>query len=252
VSAVDDRTFAAFQQLHRGLPRQGPGSAETTRRAFAALGGLPPRPRIVDVGCGPGAQTLELARLGNGPIVAVDLQQPFLDELRERAAAAGVSDRIEVVRADMNRLAFEPGSLDLLWSEGAIYIMGFEHGLRAWRPLLCDGGQMAVTEATWLRSDPPEELRRFWQESYPGMNGVEANLAVARGAGYQVLGSFALPERCWWEYYEPIAARLEGWLERSPGDEGVRAVVEAERREIDLYRRYSSYYGYVFYLLQRC
>ena len=84
------------------------------------------------------------------------------------------------------------------------------------------------------------------------MMGVEENLGIVRAAGYEVLEHFTLPESCWWQYYGPIEARLDGWLARNPGNEVVRACVEAERNEIELYRRYSSYYGYVFYVMRKC
>lgn len=61
-----------FFELHAGLARQGPGADAHTRRAFALVGDLPPAPVIVDVGCGPGMQTLELARLTRSTVHAVD------------------------------------------------------------------------------------------------------------------------------------------------------------------------------------
>lgn len=247
---MDPTTLETFFELHAGLPRQGPGSPETTARAYAALRGLPAAPRVLDVGCGPGAQTIELARLGAGHVLAIDFHEPFLAELRARAAAAGLSERIEARRGDMRALELAPGSFDLLWSEGAIYIAGFEEGLRAWRPLLVERGFAAVTEATWLRPDPPEPLRRFWEREYPAIRDVAGNVARAEAAGFEVLGHFPLPESCWWNYFGPIEAKLEGWLAGRPGDPVAAAVAAAERQEMALYRTYGRWYGYVFYLLR--
>jgi len=71
--------------LHEGLPRQGPGSSECTRKAFSFLSGLPARPEILDIGCGAGMQTIELARLCPGcRITAVDIHQPFLARFIKR------------------------------------------------------------------------------------------------------------------------------------------------------------------------
>ncbi len=82
---------------------------------FEVHSGLPERPRILDLGCGPGAQTLELAGLCQGRIVAVDNHEPFLEQLRPRAAQLGLADRVEARLGDMGSLPFEPGSFDLIW-----------------------------------------------------------------------------------------------------------------------------------------
>ncbi len=60
-----------FIELYCSLPRGGPGDNVSTRRAFEMLEHLPDEPRILDLGCGPGMQTLELARLSLE--VAIDL-----------------------------------------------------------------------------------------------------------------------------------------------------------------------------------
>jgi len=252
VSDADAHMMRLFYDLHSGMPRQGPGSAACTRRAFGMLTGLPPHPRILDVGCGPGAQALVLATLSDGSITAVDDHAPYLAELRAEAEARGLADRIATVRQDMTALDFPAGSFDLIWSEGAIYIVGLEAGLRAWRPLLRPGGCVAVTEATWLRPDPPPDLAAFWDEGYPAMQNIDANLAALRAAGYRPIGHFTLPESCWWtDYYTPLEARLAAFERQHPDDEAAREIVEMERREIALYRKHARYYGYVFYVMRR-
>lgn len=243
---------AVFWELHEGLLRQGPGDDPHTRRAFAALGTLPNNPRIVDVGCGPGMQTLELARLSRSRITAVDNHAPFLRELRGHAEGAGLSGLVGTCVGDMSQLPFGPGSVDLLWSEGAIYIMGFEAGLRAWRPLLRAGGHVAVTEATWLEADPPEPLAGFWAENYPSMATADENGRRAQAAGYRLVERFALPPEAWWtHYYVPLEARLPELRRRHADDPEALAALDSEAEEIELFRRYADYYGYVFYVLQR-
>ena len=129
-----------FFEVHAGLPRQGVGSDESTLRALELCAELPASPDVLDIGCGPGAQTVALARaIGRARDRGGRASPPFLEELRERARAAGVGDRIAAIEADMRDLPFEPGSFDLLWSEGAAYIMGISEALAAWRPLLPPG-----------------------------------------------------------------------------------------------------------------
>jgi SAM-dependent methyltransferase len=197
-------------------------------------------------------QTLELARLSGGVVAAVDNHRSFLEELNRRARAAEIPDQVKTVQADMGALPFAPGSLDLLWSEGAIYIMGFEAGLRAWRPLLRPNGHIAVTEAAWIKEDPPEPLARFWAEGYPAMTTRQGNVRIAESCGYRVLDHFALPAEAWWtHYYTPMEERLPELRRRHAEDPDALAALDEEAKELDLHRDHGDYYGYVFYVLQR-
>ena len=240
-----------FFEVHSGLPREGPGDAPSTRRAFACISGLPTRPRVLDVGCGPGAQTLELARLCAGPIVAVDNHAPFLEALRHRAAQSGLADRIQTRQADMGQLPFAPGSFDLIWAEGSIYLVGFTAGLAAWRPVLAEGGHVAVTEACWLKQEVPREAREFWDEVYPAIRGIPENQAMVREAGYELLESFVLPDSAWWNYYEPIERKLPGLEAWHAGNPQALEVLAAERQEIAMFRGYCDCYGYVFFVARK-
>ena len=239
-----------FFEVHQGLPREAPGDEESTLRALALMKDLPFAPSILDIGCGPGAQTIALARNSSAHITAVDVHQPFLDELARRAAAAALSACIDTVNASIFELAFEK-PFDVIWSEGAIYIIGFERGLRTWRPLLKPGGYVAVTELSWIKPDPPEGIRKYWQADYPGMLSVDENLAGLRAAGYRELGHFVLPESSWWKpYYYPMEARIVELRERYRADLEVQALLDIKQLEIEMYRKYSEWYGYIFYVMQ--
>lgn len=240
-----DRLF----RLHRDLPREAPGSDAATRDALARLPDPASVRRILDIGCGPGAQSLVLARETGGHVTAVDIHIPYLEELRRRAA--GIGDRITPCAASMTALPFGQGGFDLVWSEGAVYIMGFAEGLRAWRGLLAPGGTLAVTEATWLVDTPPEEAARFWAGAYPAMTTIAGNHAAAQRAGYRVLDTIPLPRAAWWDdYYTPLSARCDA-LRRDPHtDAAMTALIAETEREMDLHRRHGDTFGYVFYLLR--
>lgn len=241
-----------LRALHRGLPQQGPGSDAATARALACVPALGPGARILDVGCGSGRQALALARGSAASIDAVDLSGELLAELASRAERAGLAGRIRTHRMDMAALDFPDGHFALVWSEGAIYQLGFERGLRAWRRLLGPGGHLAATELSWLGAERPPEAEAFWAEAYPGMAGVEENLAAAGRAGYALVEHFALPETAWWEgYYTPLRERLAALRARHAGDAAGLAALAATAREIDLFERHAGAYGYVFYVVRR-
>jgi cyclopropane fatty-acyl-phospholipid synthase-like methyltransferase len=248
---MDETLKNLFLDIHSDMPRQGPGNWASTRQAWNMLTDLPPQPRILDLGCGPGQQTLDLLQLTDGTVTAVDNYQPYLDALAANARQQGLDDRIEIGCADMGALEVAPESVDVIWSEGAIYIIGFEHGLRLWQPLLKPGGYVAVSEITWLRPDPPEELKQFWEVEYQ-LRDIDANLASITRAGYEIVGHFALPETAWWDdYYTPLERRLARFRESYREQPQALEVIEAEQREIEMYRRYAAYYGYVFYIMRK-
>ena len=240
-----------FRELSEGLPRQGPGSTEATLRALAMLEGLPPRPRILDIGCGPGAQTIDLARATGGEIVALDLSQRFLGELMDRARDAGVAAQITPLRRSMLEMNFAPGEFDLIWSEGAIYIMGFAAGLQAARPFLKHGGWLVVSELTWLTDDPPAAAREYWARNYPDMADIDSNRQKCLTMGFSNLSTFTLPVSDWWRnYYEPGETRLLEVRARHHKSPEIVALLDDIRREYDLFRAHSDAYGYVFYVMQ--
>jgi SAM-dependent methyltransferase len=241
-----------FLELTEGLPRQAPGSAAATLRALGMVRGLPTRPRILDVGCGPGEQTIELARATGGWLVALDIRQRFLDELTDRAGAAGVLPQITTVNSSMFDMDFDDASFDLIWSEGAIYIAGFANGLAAWRRFLKPGGSLAVSELTWLEPNPPVEAAEYWARFYPGMGSVERNCQLVAEAGYVSMDGFVLPVSDWWNnYYGPAERRVEELREKYAGDREAFATLDEAQREHDLFRKYSDSYGYVFYVMRK-
>jgi len=239
-------------RLYGSLPRKSPGSAAATREALRRLGPVPPRARVLDLGCGTGSATFVLAEALERPrIVAVDLLKAFLDELDAEAAKRGIGDAIETRERDMIDPGVTRSSVDLLWCEGAIYNVGFKTGLAAWRPLLRPGAAVAVSELCFTSDQPPPESARYWKSAYPPMTTVDANARAAAAAGYEVIGTLPLPEEAWWrEYYEPLEARADALADEATRDPELLSVVRDAREEIDARRRFGSSYAYVFFLLR--
>lgn len=235
------------------LPRLGPGSASSTRRALQRLypDGTPLDLRILDVGCGNGAQTIELARVTRGRILAIDSHAPYLEEAVRRAAAAGVTQHVTFQQGDMHAPESEPESFDLIWFEGSIFVMGFEAGLRTYHSRLRDRGKLAISDLVWFDDDAPAECREFLEQLGAQMLTVEACLALIRSSGYKVIDHFPLPKSDWLEnFYVPLEARVK-LLQLSPRTVEEQAVLDSATGEIELYRRYSDHYGYEFFLMQK-
>ncbi|ROQ35447.1 putative N-acetyltransferase YhbS [Streptomyces sp. PanSC19] len=242
----DNALHDSFFALHHGLPRQGPGSDATTRRLLALSGRLPERPRVLDLGCGPGRSALLLAAEAGAEVTAVDTHEPFLAELREAAAARGLDGAIRTVNADMRALPFPDGSFDLVWAESSVFVLGFDRALAAWRRLLAPGGTLVLTECVWTTEEPGPAARAFWEEHY-ALRTVAGNAAAAVAAGYHVLGTVPQPESDWDEYYVPLAAHADAADTTVPG---MAEAVAGARAEIALRREHGSDYGYAGFVLR--
>ncbi|MGW6706293.1 GNAT family N-acetyltransferase [Streptomyces sp. NPDC054956] len=242
--------FESFMELHRGLPRQSPGSEATTRHLLSLCGPLPERPRVLDLGCGPGPSALLLAAEAGArgaDVTAVDLYPGFLDEVRAGAAARGLADRVHAVKADMGDLPFPDGSFDLLWAEGSAYNIGFATALARWKRLLAPGGTIMLSECEWTVDEPSAGVRAFWDPHY-ALRSTARNLAAIQAAGYRVLGVVHQPDSDWAAYYGPLGERAAGAPE--PSGPQAAAALGFVREEIDVRERYGHEYGYTAYVLR--
>lgn len=241
-----------FYELCEGLPRCGPGNKESTQKAFAEMNDVRGTSDILDIGCGPGVQTLELARLSSGNITALDNHQPFLDKLLANAKEAGLGDHICVLCQSMLEMSFEDESFDVIWSEGALYFMGFRNGLKKCHSLLRPGGYAAVSEAVYLRSDPPSAVVDFWQREYPDISDIDAKSADITTEGFELCTHFTLPESAWMDsFYLPMEEQIAAMHEKYTNNEEAKSVLIEAQREIDFYRAYSKYYGYEFFVMRK-
>ncbi len=217
--------------LHKDGPRQGPGGDHETRLAVS-LSGLEARIghlEMADIGCGTGASTLVLAGELDAHVTAVDLLPAFLAELEVAADRAGLADRITGISASMAALPLATAAYDAIWSEGAIYHVGFAAGIESWRRHLKPNGILAVSDLTWSTDRRPEELQTHWQSAYPEVDTASARMAILERLGFSPIGYFALPEHCWLENsYRPMQRRFSAFLERHDQSDAARAIVAAE------------------------
>jgi len=247
--SIHEFDFELICEYFASIERQGPGSPEVTLKALSFIENLTEQSRIVDIGCGTGGQTMVLSQHAPGHITGIDLFPTFIELLNQNATKLNLQKRVKGVVTSMENLSFQKEELDLIWSEGAIYNIGFERGLNEWRVFLKKGGYIAVSEASWFTEERPDEIEKFWQREYPGIDTVSNKVAQMQKAGYVPIASFILPENCWTEhFYEPQVSAQEAFLKKHSGNKTAEDFIANQRHETHLYYKYKAYYGYAFYI----
>lgn len=237
-------------ELFSPLPRQGPGCTEATVQAYRLIPNLPLNPHILDVGCGKGVQTLLIAQQSNGVVTGIDIFQPFLDHLANEAKKRKLN--ITTVNASMDDLPFDKELFHLIWAEGSIFIMGFENGLKYWNQFIKPYGYVALTELCYIKENPPEELVGYWKEAYPGIKYVKENIEIIEKNNYKIIDIFVIPDRSWWDdLYTPLKDSIIDMREKYKGNEEIQAFLDMNDKEIEMREKYSEWYGYVFFILQK-
>jgi SAM-dependent methyltransferase len=235
-------------EYYINLERQGPGSPEMTIKALSFIDNLNDTSHIADIGCGTGGQTLVLAKYTTGNIIGIDLSPTFIEKLNTNINKNNLQNRVKGIVESMESLSLEAESLDMIWSEGAIYNIGFGRGMKEWNKYLKKDGYIAVTDASWFTEERPAEITEFWKV-YPEMDTIPNNISKMQKAGYIPIASFVFPEICWTEnFFKPAVSVQKIFLEKYSGNKDVEDFIFSERYEAQLYEKYKEYYGYVFYI----
>jgi SAM-dependent methyltransferase len=247
--SIHDFDFGLICEYYSSLQRQGPGSPQVTLKALSFIDRLTNTSRIADIGCGTGGQTMVLAQHAPGQVTGIDLFPLFIDLFNANANKLNLHHRVTGIVGSMDNLPFAKDELDLIWSEGAIYNIGFERGLKAWREFLKKDGFIAVSEASWFTETRPAEIQAFWQDAYPEIDTIPNKVAQMQNAGYIPVATFALPENCWTDhFYVPQVQLQEAFLLKHAGNKTAEDLVANQRHESELYQQYKAWYGYVFYI----
>src|SRR5690554_4504846 len=217
--SIHEFDFNLICEYFSTVERQGPGSSEITLKALSFIDNLTDESRIADIGCGTGGQTMILAGHAPGQIVAIDIFPEFIRIFNRNAERLNLQDRVKGIIGSMDELPFQKEELDLIWSEGAIYNIGFQRGLNEWHKFLKPGGYISVSEASWFTEERPSEIDEFWKDAYPEIDTISNKIAQMQKAGYVPIAVFALPENCWIEnFYNPQITVQKNFLINHEGN----------------------------------
>lgn len=125
---------------------------EHVKRRSYDLMRIRPGDKVLDVGCGPGTDTLALVRLvgDSGQVVGVDYDQAMITQADRAAANANVGPGVEHVHADAYALPFEPGEFDSCRSERLFeHLCHPEQALSEMVRVTKPGGSVVVVDSDW-------------------------------------------------------------------------------------------------------
>jgi len=200
------------------------------RRAFQMLPKLD-KPRILDVGCGSGVPTIELARLGQGEVIGIDIDQPALDKLTKKIKEAGLSNQVQAVNCSILDMSFPDESFDIIWSEGSIFVIGFESGIREWKRLLKPNGFMVIHDE---------------------QGNIEEKLEQISKCGYKILGYFVLSQDTWRaEYFTPLEKLVTKSQTIHIDDSQTLEELKQARRELEMFRNNPERNNSVYFVIQK-
>lgn len=257
IMSNENKTIHEFElnlicDFFSSMERQGPGSPEVTLKALSFIDNLTEKSLIADIGCGTGGQTMVLAGHAPGQITGLDFLPGFIHLFNRNARQLGLQDRVKGIVGSMDNLPFQAEELDLIWSEGAIYNIGFERGLNEWRKYLKTGGYIAVSESSWFTDERPAEINDFWMAAYTEIDTIPNQIAKIHKAGYLPVATFILPSTCWTEhYFAPAVTAREVLLNKHVGNKTAEELVAMSRHEEVLYSKYKEYYGYTFFIAKK-
>ena len=189
------------------------------------------KPRILDIGCGSGVPTMELARLGQGEVIGIDIDQPALDKLTKKIREAGFSDRVQAVNCAILDMVFPDESFDIIWSEGSIFVIGFKRGLQEWKRFLKPNGFMVIHDEK---------------------GNVKEKLEQISNCGYELLGYFILSEDTWWtEYFAPLEKLIGKFQTSYTDDPNILGELHQAQRELEMFKRNPERNSSVCFVIQK-
>ncbi|MBE0433303.1 class I SAM-dependent methyltransferase [candidate division WOR-3 bacterium] len=201
-----------------------------TRKAYNLLPTLE-HPNILDIGCGTGVVTLELARLSNDRVIGVDIDKAAIEKLRRKIKGAGLRDRVKAVECSMYDIEFADGVFDIIWTEGAIHVIGFTEGLRRWRNLIKSEGFFVIHDR---------------------IAGMQENERAISACGYTLINRFIVTKEAWWDdYYRPLENMIEGLRPKYQNDAAALAFLDKEQVEVEEFKNNPAYHGSVFDVMQK-
>jgi ubiquinone/menaquinone biosynthesis C-methylase UbiE len=206
------------------------GFLKYTRKAFLKLPQLE-NPRILDIGCGSGVPTIELAKLSGGEVTGIDIDQSCIDEFNRKIKEENLGNRVKALNLSLSEMKFPDETFDVVWSEGVVGSIGFETSLKDWRRLLKHDGYLVIH---YQVSRVADVLPRIPQ------------------LGYSLADTVLLPVDAWWaEFYEPIEEKMDTLLHKYRNNTDALKLLNQYKTELNMVKKNPSNFSCAFYIMKK-
>jgi ubiquinone/menaquinone biosynthesis C-methylase UbiE len=201
-----------------------------TRKAFELLPKYK-NPYILDIGCGTGVPTIELATISDGHIIGIDIDVTSLNLLRRKIKKMGLNNQVGVIKDSILTMDFPGESFDIIWSEGSIFVIGFENGIKKWRRFLKPNGFLVIHDENKDKTN---------------------KLGLITKYGYSLIAQFEISENLWWqEYFTPLELLIKEFRNKYPIDSELIKELNKDQIEIDKCRLNSTVISSFFVIMQK-
>lgn len=220
-----------YEEILRELDVEGLRSVflKYTRKAFDSI---PERdkPRILDIGCGTGMPTLELARLSNGEVTGIDIDQGALDNLNLKIKQEGLSDRVKVYNRSVYDTKFDDEMFDIIWEEGVIHLLNLSKALTECNRVLKLNGFMVTGESTNWADRKLENFPKF---------------------GFRLIKQIPWERKCWWtQYYAPLEGKINILRKKYNNLDDIEEI-KRHVMEIEMVKKDPAGFDCVTYIMQK-
>jgi len=201
-----------------------------TRKAFRLLPECK-NPHILDIGCGTGVPIIELATISNGHVIGIDIDVTSLNLLQRKIKETGLNNRVSVIKDSILTMDFPEESFDIIWSEGSIFVIGFENGIKKWRRFLKPNGFLVIHDEN---KDKTKKL------------------GLITKYGYTLIAQFELSDNLWWlEYFTPLEQLIQEVRHKYPSDSELINELNKDQIEIDKCKSNSTVISSFFAIMQK-
>lgn len=201
-----------------------------TRKAYKLLPEIK-NPHILDIGCGTGVPTIELAQISGGDVTGVDNDPLSLEILQNKINTLELNNQVSFIEDSINTLTFTEKSFDILWAEGSVFVMGFEDSIKEWYRFLKPQGFLVIHD------DDKEKNKK---------------LKLAKKYGYKLIAELDLSNQIWEEeYFIPLEQLIKEFKEKYPDDLELIAELDKDQMEIDQARLNSQRSSSFIVILQK-